>query len=69
MMVTGIVYGVIISAVLGLLGWLVGSNPLFLGAGSGVVGIVVPVVILTVLFLVGVWLGDLVEGRKDGRST
>lgn len=69
MMVTGIVYGVIIAAVLGLLGWLLGSNPLFLGAGSSFLGIVVAVVILTVLFVVGVWLGDLAEGRKAGRST
>lgn len=65
----GLVYGLIIGLVLALLGWVIGSNPLFLGAGSGVLGIVVAVIVITLLFVVGVWLGDIVEGRKARRST
>lgn len=69
MLMTGLLYGIVIGVILGLIGWAVGSNPLFLGAGAGILGIIVTVVILTVLFVVGVWLGDLLEGRKASRST
>lgn len=69
MLVTGLVYGVIIGLVLALLGWAIGSNPVFLGGGSGFLGTVVAIVVLTILFVVGVWIGDLVEGRTVRRTT
>ncbi len=66
---TGLVYGLIIGLVLALLGWAIGSNPILLGYGADVIGTVVAVVVLTILFVVGVWLGDLVEGHNAHSST
>lgn len=61
LLVRGLVFGLIIGIVLALLGFAIGSNPFFFG--SGFIGIVLGVVIITLLFIVGVWLGDLVEGK------
>jgi ABC-type transporter Mla maintaining outer membrane lipid asymmetry permease subunit MlaE len=60
-LVKGLIFGVIIGLVLAVLGYAIGSNPVYIG--SGVLGIVLGVVIITLLFVLGVWIGDLVEGR------
>lgn len=67
LLVNGLVFGIIIGLVLVLLGAAVGSNPLYIGAGF--LGIVLSVIIITLLFILGVWLGDLVEGKKSNRTT
>ena len=67
MMVRGLVIGLVLAIVLVLLGFALGSNPV--GFGSGVLGIFLGVVIITLLFILGVWLGDLIEGNKSRRSS
>lgn len=63
----GLVIGLVIGLVLALLGFVIGSNPVYVG--SGILGIILGVVIITLLFILGVWLGDLIEGSKSRRST
>lgn len=66
---TGIVWGLIIGVVLALLGFAFGSNPVFLGTGSGVLGFIIAVVVIVALFVIGVWVGDLFEGKKASPTT
>jgi uncharacterized membrane protein len=65
-MMRGLVIGLIVGLVLALLGSAIGSNPVYFG--SGFLGIVLGIVIITLLFILGVWLGDLVEGKSKSRS-
>ena len=65
-MVKGLVIGLIVAVVLVLLGVVVGSNPVYFGAG--VLGFILGVIIITLLFVLGVWLGDLIEGNKSRRA-
>jgi VIT1/CCC1 family predicted Fe2+/Mn2+ transporter len=66
LMVRGLVIGLVVGLVLALLGVAVGSNPVYFG--SGILGVVLGIVIIALLFVLGVWLGDLIEG-KPRRST
>ena len=53
---------------MGVLGAALSSNPL--GLGTGIVSMFVGIVILTVLFALGVWIGDLLEvGTQKRRGT
>ena len=61
----GFLIGIVVALVLALLGAALGAAPLPLGAG--ILGIVLSVLILTVVFVAGAWLGDLLEGAM-GRS-
>lgn len=61
LMVRGLVIGLVVGLVLALLGVAVGSNPVYFG--SGFLAIVLGIVIITLLFVLGVWLGDLIEGK------
>jgi hypothetical protein len=67
LLVKGLIIGLVVGLVLALLGFAIGSNPVYVG--SGVVGIILGVIIITLLFVLGVWLGDLIEGSKSRRST
>lgn len=67
LLMRGLVIGLIIGLVLALLGFAIGSNPVYVG--SGILGIILGVVIISLLFVLGVWLGDLIEGSKSQRST
>ena len=58
----GFFIGVALALVFALIGYLTGSYPLGIG---GMVGIVVSVLVVTLMFILGVWLGDLIEGRKE----
>lgn len=69
MLMTGLMYGLVIGLVLAIVGWAFGSNPIFLGNGSGILGTILAVVVIAVLFVIGVWIGDLVEARGSRRST
>lgn len=60
-LVKGLVFGVIVALVLAVLGYAFGSNPIYFG--SGLLGLILGVVVITLVFILGVWLGDLVEGR------
>ena len=62
---TGVYIGVLVAVVFGIIGLLLNANPL--GVGAGILGFIIAVVILSLLFILGVWLGDLIEGAS-GRS-
>lgn len=65
-MVRGLIIGLVVGLVLALLGVAVNSNPVYVG--SGFLGIVLGIVIITLLFILGVWLGDLIEGKPRRSS-
>lgn len=56
----GFLLGIVVALLLALLGAAIGARPLPFGAG--LVGVVLTVLVLTIVFVVGAWLGDLVEG-------
>lgn len=66
---TGIIWGLIFGAILALLGFAIGSNPILLGSGGGILGFIVALVVIVVLFVIGVWVGDLLEGRPSRTAT
>jgi cation transporter-like permease len=57
----GLVIGIVLALVLVVIGVLTGAPALGFG---GAVGIIVAAVVLSVLFIVGVWIGDLISGAK-----
>lgn len=57
----GLAIGVVLAIVLVLIGVLTGAPALGFG---GALGIVVTAIILSLLFVLGVWLGDLISGAK-----
>lgn len=66
---TGLIWGLILGVIFAVLGFAVGSNPFFLGSGSDLLGFVVALVIIVVLFVIGVWVGDLFERKPKRTST
>jgi uncharacterized protein YacL len=66
-LVQGLIIGLIVGLVLALLGYAVGSNPIYVG--SGFLSVILGVLIITLLFVLGVWLGDLIEGKQPKRTT
>jgi VIT1/CCC1 family predicted Fe2+/Mn2+ transporter len=62
----GLVIGLVLALVLALIGWAAGANPLGLAMGDAL-GIFLAVVILTLLFILGAWIGDLIEGPTRKR--
>jgi hypothetical protein len=61
----GILWGLVIAIVFAAIGYFTGVDPLGL-AVSGIVSFVIAFIVLTLLFILGVWIGDLIEGRKTG---
>lgn len=59
----GLLYGLVVAIVVSLLGFFFNSNPLGLG-DNGFVGILISAVVLTLAFILGVWIGDMIEGRR-----
>ena len=64
----GLLWGLIIAVVVALLGFFFNANPLGFG-DMGFFGILISAIILTLVFIVGVWLGDMIEGRRHNRTT
>lgn len=59
---TGLLIGIVLGLVFGVLGWFTGLASLGAGlVGDGFWGTLVSVVWLTILFIVGVFVGDLLE--------
>ena len=58
----GLVIGIVLAIVLVVLGLLV-NVPAIVGLG-GAFGIIVTAIILSLLFVLGVWVGDLVSGAR-----
>lgn len=61
--VKGAIWAVIVAAVLVLLANVFGMNPLGYGDLS-FVGLTISFIVSVVVFLVGVWIGDMFEGRR-----
>lgn len=59
----GLLWGLIIAIVVALLGFFFNANPLGLG-DVGFFSILVAAIVLTLAFIVGVWIGDMIEGRR-----
>lgn len=64
----GLLWGVVVAIVVALLGFLFNVNPLGLG-DAGFLGIVLSFVVLTLLFILGVWIGDWIESRREPSGT
>ena len=68
LLMTGLLIGLVLAIIVAFLGGLRG-----LGLPGGFVGIFLSAVVLTLLFVVGVWIGDMIEGRSQrsraGRNT
>ena len=61
----GLIIGLVLALVLVLIGWATGAPALGFG---GALGIIITAVILSLLFILGVWIGDLVTSRRDRRT-
>ena len=65
MLMNGLLIGVILGLVFALLGYTMDNNPL--GVGTTWWTFVVAFFVLTLLFTLGVWIGDLIEGAARRR--
>lgn len=57
---TGFLIGVVLALLFAIVGSLAGMNPL--GLGGGIAETIIGVAVLSVLFVIGVWIGDFLEG-------
>lgn len=62
----GVLIGLVLAIVFALIGFLFNTNPL--GLGTGFIWFVVSAIILSLLFVLGVWLGDMIEGAGRRRT-
>ena len=69
MLKVGALWALVLAVVITLLGYFTGNNPLTGGSGVGFVSLFLSFVVSLLLFLAGVWIGDLLEGRKSRRAT
>lgn len=60
----GLLWGVVIAVVLALIGFFFGSNPVTATANMGFFDIVWTAIVLSLAFILGVWIGDMIEGRR-----
>lgn len=60
----GLLWGLLIAVVVAVLGALFGANPLGL-ADVGFLGILIAAVVLTLVFILGVWVGDWFDSRRS----
>lgn len=63
---TGLLIGLILALVFALIGFFLDVDPL--GFGTTFLGLFVTVLVLTVLFVLGAWVGDLIEGVARRRT-
>lgn len=57
----GLIIGVVLALVLVVVGALTGAPALGIG---GALGIIIAAVVLSLLFILGVWIGDLITGAR-----
>lgn len=60
----GLMIGIVLAAILLLLGSLTKVPVLQIAGVAGAVGLVLTALVLSLLFVLGVWLGDLVTGAR-----
>ena len=64
----GAIFALVVAVVLNLIGWFTGNDPL---TGAGDVdgtSIFLSTIVSLVIFLAGVWVGDMFEGRRHRRA-
>lgn len=59
----GLLWGLVIALVVALVGFFFDVNPLGLG-DSGFFGLFLSFVILTITFIIGVWIGDMFDRKR-----
>jgi uncharacterized membrane protein YadS len=67
LLMNGLWVGLVVALVVAVLGGLLRADPLFFGVGA--VGLFLSVIVLTLLFVLGVWIGDLIEGGRSRTRT
>ena len=60
----GLIIGLVVALVLALIGFFTGFGALGVAGG---VAIIWTTLVLTVLFVLGVWIGDLITGQRKNR--
>ena len=66
MLKKGLIYGLIIAVVLAVIGILLNFS--ILGFGDSFIANIVGAVVVVLLFVAGVWIGDWLEHRKEGKT-
>ncbi|MBI4392330.1 MAG: hypothetical protein HY556_00835 [Euryarchaeota archaeon] len=61
MLKMGLLIGAVVGVLFAVLGYTTSTSPL--GFANDVAGTIVSIVILTILFIAGVWVGDFIEAR------
>jgi hypothetical protein len=61
----GLIIGLVLALVLVVIGVATGAPALGFG---GALGIIVTAIVLSLLFILGVWIGDLITARRDRRT-
>lgn len=65
----GLMIGLVLALVLALLGWMGNTNPLGVSGVGGFLSVLLSVVVLTIVFILGAWIGDMIEGGTTRRRT
>jgi cation transporter-like permease len=60
---TGVLVGIVLAIIFAVIGFAVNYNPLGFG-DTGIIGTFVAFVVLTIAFIIGVWIGDWLEGAR-----
>lgn len=60
----GLLIGIGIAIVAALLGFFFGSNPVTASTNMGFFDVVWTAIVLSLAFILGVWIGDMFEGRR-----
>lgn len=64
----GAVFALVTAIILNAFGWFTGNNPLTGGDNVDGTAIFVSAIVSLVIFLAGVWIGDMIEGRRTRRA-
>jgi hypothetical protein len=60
----GALWAVVVAAILNVTGWFVNINPTTAGGDVSFFGLLISFLVTIAVFLIGVWVGDLFEGRR-----
>ena len=64
----GAIWALIVAFVLNVAGWFIDVNPTTAGDDVSFIGLLLSFLVSLAVFLIGVWLGDLIEGRRERRA-
>ena len=64
----GALWAVVVAAILNIAGWFIDTNPMTAGDDVSFWGLLWSFVVSLAVFLLGVWVGDLIEGRGHRRA-